>query len=86
MKNLILPDWNTTGEEYERLKMLAKAERNSDTNRREGKLLKTKEVQIEILAPENGADGSDTNEDGMVMEVHFGKFLRAFYRRYRGRD
>ena len=38
---------------------------------REGKLLKTKEVQIEILAPEYGADGCDTNEDGMVMEVHF---------------
>ena len=27
---------------------------------------------------ENGADGSDTNEDGMVMEVHFGKFRGLF--------
>ena len=26
VKNLILPDWNTTGEEYEKLKMLARAE------------------------------------------------------------
>ena len=78
VKNLILPDWNTTGEEYERLKMLARQSGIQIQTGREGKLLKTKEVQIEILAPENGADGSDTNEDGMVMEVHFGKFRGLF--------
>lgn len=78
VKNLILPDWNTTGEKYERLKMLARQSGIQIQTGREGKLLKTKEVQIEILAPENGADGSDTNEDGMVMEVHFGKFRGLF--------
>lgn len=78
VKNLILPDWNTTGEEYEKLKMLARQSGIQIQTGREGKLLKTKEVQIEILAPEKGADGSDTNEDGMVMEVHFGKFRGLF--------
>ena len=78
VKNLILPDWNTTGEEYEKLKVLAGQSGIQIQTGREGKLLKTKEVQIEILAPENGADGSDTNEDGMVMEVHFGKFRGLF--------
>lgn len=78
VKNLILPDWNTTGEEYEKLKMLAEQTGILVQTAREGNLLKTKEAQIEILAPENGADGSDTNEDGMVMEVLwevFGDFL-----------
>lgn len=78
VKNLILPDWNTTGEEYEKLKMLAEQTGIRVQTVREGNLLKTKEAQIEILAPENGADGSDTNEDGMVMEVHFGKFRGLF--------
>ena len=78
VKNLILPDWNTTGEEYEKLKMLAEQTGILVQTAREGNLLKTKEAQIEILAPENGADGSDTNEDGMVMEVHFGKFRGLF--------
>ena len=78
VKNLILPDWNTTGEEYEKLKMLAEQTEILVQTAREGNLLKTKEAQIEILAPENGADGSDTNEDGMVMEVHFGKFRGLF--------
>lgn len=78
VKNLILPDWNTTGEEYEKMKMLAGQSNIQIQTGREGNLLKTKEVQIEILAPENGADGSDTNEDGMVMEVHFGKFRGLF--------
>lgn len=78
VKNLILPDWNTTGEEYEKLKMLAEQTGILVQTAREGNLLKTKEAQIEILAPENGADGSDTNEDGMVIEVHFGKFRGLF--------
>ena len=78
VKNLILPDWNTTGEEYEKLKMLAEQTGILVQTAREGNLLKTKEAQIEILAPENGADGSDTNEDCMVMEVHFGKFRGLF--------
>ena len=78
VKNLILPDWNTTGEEYEKMKMLAGQSNIQIQTGREGNLLKTKEVQIEILAPENGADGSDTNEDGMVMDVHFGKFRGLF--------
>ena len=78
VKNLILPDWDTTGGEYEKLKMLAEQTGIRVQTVREGNLLKTKEAQIEILAPENGADGSDTNEDGMVMEVHFGKFRGLF--------
>lgn len=78
VKNLILPDWNTTGEEYEKLKMLAEQTGILVQTARKGNLLKTKEAQIEILAPENGADGSDTNEDCMVMEVHFGKFRGLF--------
>ena len=78
VKNLILPDWNTTGEEYEKMKMLAGQSNIQIQTGQEGNLIKTKEVQIEILAPENGADGSDTNEDGMVMEVHFGKFRGLF--------
>lgn len=78
VKNLILPDWNTTGEEYEKLKMLAEQTGIRVQTVREGNLLKAKEAQIEILAPENGADGSDTNEDGMVMKVHFGKFRGLF--------
>ena len=78
IKNLILPDWDTTGGEYEKLKMLAEQTGIRVQTVREGNLLKTKEAQIEILAPENGADGSDTNEDGMVMKVHFGKFRGLF--------
>ena len=78
IKNLILPDWDTTGGEYEKLKMLAEQTGIRVQTVREGNLLKTKEAQIEILAPENGADGNDTNEDGMVMKVHFGKFRGLF--------
>ena len=78
VKNLILPDWDTTGGEYEKLKMLAEQTGIRVQTVREGNLLKTKEAQIAILAPENGADGSDTNEDGMVMKVHFGKFRGLF--------
>lgn len=78
VKNLILPDWDTTGGEYEKLKMLAEQTGIRVQTVREGNLLKTKEAQIEILAPENGADGGDTNEDGMVMKVHFGKFRGLF--------
>ena len=78
VKNLILPDWDTTGGEYEKLKMLAEQTGIRVQTVRDGNLLKTKEAQIEILAPENGADGSDTNEDGMVMKVHFGKFRGLF--------
>lgn len=78
VKNLILPDWDTTGGEYEKLKMLTEQTGIRVQTVREGNLLKTKEAQIEILAPENGADGSDTNEDGMVMKVHFGKFRGLF--------
>ena len=78
VKNLILPDWDTTGGEYEKLKMLAEQTGIRVQTVREGNLLKTKEAQIEILAPENGADGSDTNEDGMVMKVHFGTFRGLF--------
>ena len=78
VKNLILPDWDTTGGEYEKLKMLAEQTGIRVQTVREGNLLKTKEAQIEILAPENGADGNDTNEDGMVMKVHFGKFRGLF--------
>ena len=78
VKNLILPDWDTTGGEDEKLKMLAEQTGIRVQTVREGNLLKTKEAQIEILAPENGADGSDTNEDGMVMKVHFGKFRGLF--------
>lgn len=78
VKNLILPDWDTAGGEYEKLKMLAEQTGIRVQTVREGNLLKAKEAQIEILAPENGADGSDTNEDGMVMKVHFGKFRGLF--------
>ena len=78
IKNLILQDWDTTGGEYEKLKMLAEQTGIRVQTVREGNLLKTKEAQIEILAPENGADGNDTNEDGMVMKVHFGKFRGLF--------
>lgn len=78
VKNLILPEWDTTGGEYEKLKMLAEQTGIRVQTVREGNLLKAKEAQIEILAPENGADGSDTNEDGMVMKVHFGKFRGLF--------
>ena len=78
VKNLILPDWNAAGEEYEKLKSLAEQSGIRVQTGREGNLLKTEEVRMKILAPESGADGSDTNEDGMVMELCYGIFRGLF--------
>lgn len=75
---VILPDWTTKNETYEELVCAAENADVEVVKSRQGQTLQFGETEIEFLAPMEGTDGSDVNEDGMVMEVTYKDFQALF--------
>ena len=44
----------------------------------QGQKLRFGDGSLEILSPETGAKGTDVNEEGIVMELRYGKFRGLF--------
>lgn len=78
IKNLLLPDWKVPEEVYYELEEQAKRCEISVLRLHQGQKLRFGEAGLEILSPEPGANGTDVNEEGIVMELRYGKFRGLF--------
>lgn len=76
--SLILPDWEEQNTGYRTLVQKAQKIGISVLKSREGKMIHFGDVKIEFLTPFRDADGKDPNEDGMVLELSYGKFRGLF--------
>lgn len=78
IKNLLLPDWKAPEEVYYELEDQAKRCGISVLRLHQGQKLRFGDGSLEILSPETGAKGTDVNEEGIVMELRYGKFRGLF--------
>lgn len=78
IKNLLLPDWKAPEEVYYELEEQAKRCGISVLRLHQGQKLRFGDGSLEILSPETGAKGTDVNEEGIVMELRYGKFRGLF--------
>lgn len=78
IKNLLLPDWKAPEEVYYELEEQAKRCGISVLRLHQGQKLRFGDGSLEILSPETGAKGTDVNEEGIVMELQYGKFRGLF--------
>lgn len=76
--SLILPDWSEQNEQYRELASRAEENGIAVLKSRAGKIIRFGETKMEFLAPFPDADGTDPNEDGMVMELSCGNFTGLF--------
>ncbi len=78
IKNLLLPDWKAPEAVYHELEEQAKRCGISVLRLHQGQKLQLGDACLEILLPESGASGDDPNEEGVVMELRYGKFRGLF--------
>ena len=78
IKNLLLPDWKAPEEVYYELEDQAKRCGISVLRLHQGQKLRFGDGSLEILSPETDAKGTDVNEEGIVMELRYGKFRGLF--------
>lgn len=78
IKNLILPDWKEGDEAYRKLELLAGEAGVLVWKVHKGQKIKTAGAVLAFLSPDSDNTGKDTNEDGMVMELSYGKFRGLF--------
>lgn len=78
IKYLLLPDWKTPEPVYDELEAKAKRCGISVLKLQQGQKLQFGDATMEILSPEPGAEGTDPNEEGLVMELCYGKFRGLF--------
>lgn len=78
IRNLLLPDWKAPEAVYHELEEQAKRCGISVIRLHQGQKLQFGGVSLKILAPEPGADGTDVNEEGVVLELEYGKFRGLF--------
>lgn len=78
IRNLLLPDWKAPEAVYHELEEQAKRCGISVIRLHQGQKLRFGGVSLKILAPEPGADGTDVNEEGVVLELEYGKFRGLF--------
>lgn len=78
VKNVILPDWKEKDDVYVKLEELAKDAGANIIYGNMGDVFRTKSLEIKILHPEAESKGTDTNEEGIVLEVKEGDFCGLF--------
>lgn len=78
IKYLLLPDWKNPEPVYDELEAKAKRCGISVLKLQQGQKLQFGDATMEILSPEPGAEGTDPNEEGLVMELCYGKFRGLF--------
>ena len=78
IKYLLLPDWKTPEPVYDELEAKAKRCGISVLKLQQGQKLQFGDATMEILSPEPGAEGTDPNEEGLVIELCYGKFRGLF--------
>lgn len=78
IKYLLLPDWKNPEPVYDELEAKAKRCGISVLKLHQGQKLQFGDATMEILSPEPGAEGTDPNEEGLVMELCYGKFRGLF--------
>lgn len=74
VRNLLLPDWKTHNDAWKNLENLAKKSGIRIWKVSAGKYIKSGRTEFRFLAPSEAASGDDVNEDGMVLEIRYGKF------------
>lgn len=75
---LLLPGWSEQPEAWQELASLAKKAGVKVKSANAGDALRSGDVKLALLAPEEGRTGSDVNEDGMVVQVQYGGFKGLF--------
>ncbi len=78
IKYLLLPDWKNPEPVYDELEAKAKRCGISVLKLHQGQKLQFGDATMKILSPEPGAEGTDPNEEGLVMELCYGKFRGLF--------
>lgn len=78
IKYLLLPDWKNPEPVYDELEAKAKRCGISVLKLQQGQKLQFRDATMKILSPEPGAEGTDPNEEGLVMELCYGKFRGLF--------
>ena len=78
IKNLLLPDWKAPETVYHELEEQAARCGISVLRLHQGQSLQFGDACLEILSPESGVSGDDPNEEGVVMELRYGKFRGLF--------
>lgn len=78
VKNVVLPEWEEKDDTYVQLEELAKEADANVLYGNKGDLFQTEELEIEILHPNVGSKGLDTNEEGIVLEIKRGDFCGLF--------
>lgn len=76
--NLILPEWEEKEDAYLELEELAKTIDVNLIYVSEGDCFQAEELRLEILHPEVGSKGTDTNEEGIVLQVFYEDFCGLF--------
>ena len=75
---LLLPDWKSPPKAYEDLALLAKKSGIKVIRTGEGDRFTDGETKFSVLAPEEGAEGKNVNEEGMVIELEHKGFRGIF--------
>lgn len=75
---LMLPVWKTPPEAYKKLEKYALSAGLRVLHIEKGDDFLYGDINFRILAPSEEATGEDANEDGMVMELDYGKFRGIF--------
>lgn len=78
IKYFLLPDWKNPEPVYDELEAKAKRCGISVLKLHQGQKLQFGDATMKILSPEPGAEGTDPNEEGLVMELCYGKFRGLF--------
>ena len=78
VNNLILPDWGQPDETYQQLVDKAQEAGVNVLKGRKEESLQIGDVLFQFLSPENGAAGTDANEEGMVVELTYDGFKGLF--------
>ncbi len=75
---LMLPQWKEKPEAYQLLEKLAKEAGIQVLYMEKGNSFFCGKAKFQLLAPMEGSLGDNVNEEGMVMELKFGKFKGLF--------
>ena len=78
IKYLLLPDWKNPEPVYDELEAKAKRCGISVLKLQQGQKLQFGDATMKILSPEPGTEGTNPNEEGLVMELCYGKFHGLF--------
>lgn len=75
---LVLPEWEEKSEMYMKLEELAKKAGTEIFYVNTGDLLEIGEMELEVLHPSKNSKGTDTNEEGVVLQVQYQDFRGLF--------